>query len=204
MKRNHLKRIAGKLWSPFRNAAAILLALILLSAGMTAWTNSQSADVLKFRIDQLLHENGEPSVSSGDSKGNDKDVITMKITDPKELTAVKRQIPELRIPENLPEGYQFSSAEVERWKNGNWIVRFYYSSEEQGGIVTIDEENNRDETEIGLKMKAEEVETTHGTVYYFEENACLRGVYYFINDNSVQISGAIEKMELLKIAETFR
>ena len=205
MKRNHLKRIAGKLWSPFRNAAAILLALILLSAGVTVWTNSQTAHALKFRIDQLLYENGEPSVSPEDSEGNDKDVISMKITDPKELTAVKRQIPELRIPENLPEGYEFSSAEVERWENGNWIVRIYYiCSEEQGNSIIVNEENIQDELEIRLKMKAEEIETTHGIVYYIEENAYMRGAYFIVNDTFLQVSGTLEKTELLKIAETLR
>ena len=131
MKRNRLKRIAGKLRHPLRNATSILLTLIVLSTAMTLWTNSQTAHALKFRIDQLLHENGEPSVSSGDSEGNDKDVISMKITDPKELTAVKRQIPELRIPENLPEGYEFSSAEVERWENEEWEVVLYYKNKSE-------------------------------------------------------------------------
>ena len=102
MKRNRLKRIAGKLRRPLCNATAILMILLVLSVGMTAWVNSQTAHEMKFRIDKLLCGNGEPSVSSGERKEKDKEAISMRITDPKELTTIKRQIPDLRIPQNLP------------------------------------------------------------------------------------------------------
>ena len=53
-------------------------------------------------------------------------------------------------------------------------------------------------------MKAEEIETKHGIVYYIEENAKMRGVYFIVKDTFVQVSGAIDKTELLQITETLQ
>ena len=200
MKRNHLKRIAGKLWSPFRNAAAILLALILLSAGMTAWTSSQSAHAMKFRIDQLLHENGEPSVSSGDSKGNDKDVITMKITDPKELTAVKRQIPELRIPEILPEGYAFSSAKAECRDDGSWTAQLQYQHT-GGQTIVISEENPPELPEEDLKPVTAGSAAGPGQLFEVDKPQKGSEFLYIAEDVTVRISGTADRDELLRLAE---
>ena len=110
----------------FRHVAAVFLALLVLSAGMTAWVNSQSAHALKFRIEKLFHENEDHRYSTEETESEGNNVISMNVSKLEELDSVRRQIPELRIPEILPEGYAFSSAKAECRDDGSWTAQLQY------------------------------------------------------------------------------
>ena len=187
-------------WHSFRNVAAIFLAVVVLSAGMTAWVNSQSAHALKFRIEKLFHENEDHRYSTEETESEGNNVISMNVSKPEELDSVRRQIPELRIPETLPEGYAFSSAKAECRDDGSWTAQLQYQHT-GGQTIVISEENPPELPEEDLKPVTAGSAAGPGQLFEVDKPQKGSEFLYIAEDVTVRISGTADRDELLRLAE---
>ena len=190
--------------SSIRNAAAIFIIAVVLSAAMTIGSNSNVVHAVKFHIQKTFHEIGSRLYTTENSDTPEDDSIETIITDPKKLDNSRRYFPQVLIPQSIPEGYSLVEAEIKVWMNGRKQANFHFEDSEDH-FFYITESTYDENSHISIMLPSEEITLSNGiTGYYAEETEESRGIYYMTGELFVQIQGTAAKEDILDVEKNLQ
>ena len=196
-KREHRKK------ARIRRAQIAIAALLIfvLSSLMALNMNEQNTLALVHPLETIQHFlRGDRELSAPSSGGREEKSQTVRITDPENIDEALRLMPQLYIPEYLPEGWEMKSLEVTKKADGVGLAIFSYIN--TNNMITIDEF-------YGINLindlnTSEKIEISGRSYYYHENEDTGEGVLIFLEkENLIQINSNsfLEKDEMLRIAE---
>ena len=136
------------------------------------------------------------------SSGREEKSQTVRITDPEKINAALRLMPQLYLPEYLPEGWEMKSLEVTKKTDGSCSAGFLYENGQKQSLM-IGEYDGTDSE--GKKPDAGEIIAQNGKTYYFhEQSGEKQWVEYREGTMLLRIEAPLEKEVLLSIADQLR
>lgn len=181
-------------------AAACFLLLCIGAAGISHLLHPENYYVTAGKDDPIVNEEGNNTVIKDNEEGTELNVGTeeVTVTQWEKIDAVKKNHPDLLIPEYIPEGYEFESLQI----SVNPLERRYtYQFSQQDEILILVQENknlevvktyNRKiEDENGNEVLIREDEQKTGYCYIFECLCTIKG--NFMDEEYLQIMNGLKQ-----------
>ena len=188
-RKRRMRRISG--------IAALFVIVLACGAFFVFSTFTTDVDADKNPKEEIVTEDGVIIEDGGWGSSSEDGWI---ITDWKEVSAAKATIPELVIPEYVPEGYEFESLRIEYAEN---IMRDTYTFKTtKGDSIVIQECLNDESLEMTYIKDADlEIESSKGKVY-IKETAQEKNATIYMDDGIViYVWSNIDVNEIVNIVE---
>lgn len=188
-RKRRMRRISG--------IAALFVIVLACGAFFVFSTFTTDVDADKNPKEEIITEDGVIIEDGGWGSSSEDGWI---ITDWKEVSAAKATIPELVIPEYVPEGYEFESLRIEYAEN---IMRDTYTFKTtKGDSIVIQECLNDESLEMTYIKDADlEIESSKGKVY-IKETAQEKNATIYMDDGIViYVWSNIDVNEIVNIVE---
>ena len=181
-----------------RLTAAAALLVLVVAATVFAFENfTTDVDADKNAKEEIVTEDGVVIEDGG--WGSDSEQ-SWEITDWDEVAAVKATIPDLAIPEYIPEGYEFEVLTISEFE-GVASIEYVFCNEEH--TLRIQEHIHDNNLESTHTDKEKSLESTKGKIYletlYGENNA----VIYLDDGIIVSVWTILNNEEIIEIIENF-
>ena len=121
-----------------RKAILVLITIFILSCAFTRWARSDMPDYPQDR--RYTYEGDGYWISSHreiDETMLDEMSQSITIRDEEQIELGQRFLPELQLPEGVPEGYQFESLTITKYLSGRWEYIYNYQNRKDSSKVTI-------------------------------------------------------------------
>ena len=195
-KREHRKK------ARVRRAQIAIAALLIfvLSSLMALNMTEQNTLALAHPLETIQHFlRGDREISAPSSGGQEDKSQTVRIADPENIDEALRLMPQLYIPEYLPEGWEMKSLEVTKKTDGSCSAKYIYEDARQKKMI-IDELYGSNMN--GFLSNVQEMITRNNILVYcfydeFTENMVMR---FLEKEVFVQINASLKKEELVEIA----
>lgn len=192
------ERRAGRRRMLRRLTAAAALLMLVVAATVFAFENfTTDVDADKNAKEEIVTEDGVVIEDGG--WGSDSEQ-SWEITDWDEVAAVKATIPDLAIPEYIPEGYEFEVLTISEFE-GVASIEYVFCNEKH--TLRIQEHIHDNNLESTHTDKEKSLESTKGKIYletlYGENNA----VIYLDDGIIVSVWTILNNEEIIEIIENF-
>ena len=195
-KREHRKRARIRRAQIAIAALLIFVLSSLMALNMTEQNTLAVAHPLE-TIQHFLRGDGEiPAPSSG---GREDKRQTVRITDPESIDEALRLMPQLYIPEYVPEGWEMKSLEVAKKTDGSCFAKFIFQNTSLEKMLI--QEVSGTNMESGFTNFTEK-KTINGKDLYFYDGDVTDGrvVYFYEKEVRIQINGLLQRKELIEVA----
>ncbi len=207
-KKNKLDRAVLECWAKeesakrqarrrrYLTAAACFLLLCIGAAGISHFLHPENYYVTAGKDDPIVNEEGNNTVIKDNEEGSELNVGTeeVTVTQWEKIDAVKKNHPDLLIPEYIPEGYEFESLNIEV----NPLKKKYsYQFCCQDKKLTLVQ--GSEDMEI-VKSYDRKIADMDGVEILINEEESKNG-YFYISNGVCSISGDLSDEEYLRIME---
>lgn len=191
--------------SPAVRIAVTFICVLLAGGGMTVWTNSEPANALKFHMEKKFHElkgGGFATEEEGEENASE-DCITKKYKSMDDIDMAKKFMPDLPVPEYIPEGYELESLVIEKNFNDDYAVQYTFSLKNQRLCIGV----TSAESDANSKM-----ESKGELIQYEDREICLwndsdtdsYGCSFLMGSKAFTILGEITQEEMLELAKNIK
>lgn len=174
----------GRKYPKFKKIAAIILIVFLASSAMTIWINSDPAFAGNLSLVKLLHKIGLGGLSTADQSEIIDSNNTIIVTKNEDLEKGKAFLPDLLIPDYIPNGYFFKVLEIKVNENHSFIYTYLYESSEDQ--LFIDCTGNISAENMSLYIEGfEHYHDPDGNVYITTYPFEQKKIFRLINESAV-------------------
>ncbi len=189
----------------FGTVAVCVILIFVTSSGMAVWMNSEAAHAMKFRLEKTFHRitDGFFSTDESESAETSENEISITIDSMDDIDDAIAFMPDLPVPEYIPEGFELEELKVSKFVNGSYMVRyrFFNMNQEIIEITSNYIDDNDDISTISLIGEAEELIINDKSFYFIEDNYTSTDNISFILENQIlSIVGNIEYNTMLEVA----
>ncbi len=187
----------------FATVAACVALIFVTSSSMAVWMNSEAAHAMKFNLEKTFHKITDGFFSTDEEENGEtsENEISITIDSMEDIDDAVAFMPDLPIPEYIPEGFELELLKVSKFVNGSYTV--YYSFIDKDGKHLIISSNyvKEDDMEAALMLESEEIHLQDRTVYFYKDSYTGSiGVNFILHNQLVDIKCDIEKEYLIDIA----
>lgn len=198
----HAESRPKKMLHRMPRVAACVLVLFVASGSMAVWVNSESAHALKFSMEKTFHRISSTlfSTSESDDENYEEDRITISIDSMDDIQDAVDFMPDLPIPEYIPEGFELEELEVTKFLDGTYSVNYEFLNEKQNSLyIALNYDTNG--IELGLVSELEEVYVGDRVLYPWEDTyTATHGISFLLDDQLIDIRGDVDQDDMVKIA----
>ena len=187
-KKQHYRKLAG---------VAALLAVVLFGAIMAFNNFSTDVEADKNAKEEIVTEDGVIIEDGGWGSSSEDNWV---ITDWAEVKAAKATIPELVVPEYIPEGYEFQQLKIEGSEIS--IIAEYLFNNNDNESIRIQQykhEEYLESTKIYNDYRC--VECDNGTIYIKENTDNNKAIIQWDDGVIIQIWSKLSDNDIIKIIE---
>lgn len=185
------------------NIAAIILAFFVVSSAMVMVINEGAVSAVKGKLEKLVIREDHSLVleNEGLTKVSNVENKNVLIESWKDIGGARKMLPDLYIPNYIPETYEFQSLSINRnEKNKYWAA--YQFKDDAGGILCINQYKMGASEDLRLTVNDydEVIEAGLAEVYisYSNFDDAIMATY-LLEGNKFDISGNLTLEELEKI-----
>ena len=198
----HAESRPKKMLRRMPRVAACVLVLFVASGSMAVWVNSESAHALKFSMEKTFHRISSTlfSTSESDDENYEEDRITISIDSMDDIQNAVDFMPDLPIPEYIPEGFELEELEVTKLMNGTYNVDYNFINEMQSEF-SITSRFDTPDAISNVISELEEIYVGDYVIYpWVDKYTATHGVSFFMEDQLIDILGDIDQDNMIKIA----
>lgn len=190
-KRRHMRELAG---------VAALFILVVVGGIMVFNTFTTDVDADKNAKEEIVTEDGVVIEDGG--WGSD-DEESWEITDWNEVSAMKATIPQLIIPEYIPDGYEFQNVIINDIENVTTIDYLFKNSKDNEIIVQeYLQDENLEFTQIYESDK--QIDSKKGKIYISEDSGINNAIIQIDDGIMVYIRTTLSHNEIIKIVDAIK
>lgn len=190
-KRRHMRELAG---------VAALFILVVVGGIMVFNTFTTDVDADKNAKEEIVTEDGVVIEDGG--WGSD-DEESWEITDWNKVSAMKATIPQLIIPEYIPDGYEFQNVIINDIENVTTIDYLFKNSKDNEIIVQeYLQDENLEFTQIYESDK--QIDSKKGKIYISEDSGINNAIIQIDDGIMVYIWTTLSHNEIIKIVDAIK
>ena len=187
----------------FGTVAVCVILIFVTSSGMAVWMNSEAAHAMKFRLEKTFHRitDGFFSTDENESAETSENEISITIDSMDDIDDAIAFMPDLPVPEYIPEGFELEELKISKYMNGNYTVEYIFANFEGAKFVIYSRYSMGEENDIGLIGESEVIELYDRVLYltkdeYTEEYS----LNLLIKNQLVTLTGDLDNNTMVKIA----
>lgn len=185
--------------------AVIVFAILISGSGIAIWINSQPANALKFQTEKNLYEvkDGVFSTDEEQTDAADETCITRKYKSMKDMDKAKEFMPNLPVPEYIPEGYVLENLKIDKAINDVYSAFYDFKSGNKDFYINIIQSEQESSYEMDGKGNIVEVDEKQVCIWE-DQSTDSYGCNYIFNNMTISITGHISKEEMIEIIKEIR
>lgn len=181
-------------------AAVVVIVLLGTNAVLLLSNNSQSYG--DKGILHRLYQGIAGIVTDSDEEVNPEDEVeSLTITSMKDMDKAKRFLPELYVPEYIPQGYQLNNLTIDKYAGGDYVGTYEFTDEE-GSVLGICPMAIAGDSSYATSGKGEMIELADRKILvaYDDVEQCYTAAVY-TESCLMDISGKLDKDEIIRVAK---
>lgn len=187
--------------------AVIVFGILIAGSGIAIWINSQPANALKFQMEKKFYEVKDGVFSTDgekqDAEDGDQTCITRKYKSMEDIDKAKEFMPDLPVPEYIPEGYILESLKIDKAIND--VVSAFYNFKSGNKNFYINIIQSEQESSYEMDGKGSIVEVDGKQVCIWEDQSTdSYGCNYIFNNMTISVTGQISEEEMVEIIKEIR
>lgn len=191
----------------FATVAACVALIFVTSSSMAVWMNSEAAHAMKFNLEKTFHKITDGFFSTDEEENGEtsENEISITVDSMKDIDDAVAFMPDLPIPEYIPEGFELESLKVSKFMNGSYAVRYNFNSGKNNYVIISASHIVSDNANAGIVMNSEEIVLVDRTVYYYEDSYLdTRGASFLMKDQFIDVKGNIDKDIIINIVSNIQ
>ena len=114
----------------FGTVAVCVILIFVTSSGMAVWMSSEAAHAMKFNLEKTFHRitDGFFSTDENESAETSENEISITIDSMDDIDDAIAFMPDLPVPEYIPEGFELEELKVSKFVNGNHIIEYTFNN----------------------------------------------------------------------------
>lgn len=187
----------------FGTVAVCVLLIFVTSSGMAVWMNSEAAHAMKFNLEKTFHKitDGFFSTDESESAETSENEISITIDSMDDIDDAIAFMPDLPVPEYIPEGFELEELKVSKFMNGSYTAQYNFVENEGRTIIINISSLESLETDTGLMIEAEKIILSDRTIYYYKDKYFdSYGVSFIQNQQLIEIKSCVGKDMIVQIA----
>lgn len=187
----------------FTAIVACMFLLFVTSSGMAVWISSDAAHAVRFNLEKTFHRISGTFFSTDDGKEveTEENQISITIDSMDDIQDAVNFMPDLPVPEYIPEGFELETLTVVKYMNGSYEVTYTFKNAGNNVILTSRTIKDQEAT-AGLTYEVEEFNIGEYEAYYwFDAYTDLYGISILMENQLIDIKGNIDRNIMKKIAE---
>ncbi len=189
----------------FGTVAVCVILIFVTSSGMAVWMNSEAAHAMKFNLEKTFHRitDGFFSTDENESAETSENEISITIDSMDDIDDAIAFMPDLPVPEYIPEGFELEELKVSKFVNGSYTVEYVYYNMSMSAKFYISSRSNSEENALTMLLTdSETIELNDRTIYYYNDEYTREGgVSFILHSQLIDISGNIGKEDIINVAE---
>ncbi len=193
----------------FATVAACVALIFVTSSSMAVWMNSEAAHAMKFNLEKTFHKitDGFFSTDEEEDWETSEDEISITVDSMEDIDDAVAFMPDLPIPEYIPEGFELESLKVSKFLNDSYMVMYKFENkmQETFEITSNNIVNEDDTTTISLIGDAQEIKIDDRTFYLINDKyTSTNNVSFTVENQIIGIVGNISSDFMLEIASKIK
>lgn len=208
VKGNMNKGMVRKSFHTFASRIAVIVFGILIAgSGIAIWINSQPANALKFHMEKNFYEVKDGVFSTDEEEQNagalDQTCITRKYKSMEDIDKAKEFMPNLPVPEYIPQGYILENLQIDKAINDVGSAFYTFKSGNKSFYINIIQSEQESSYEMDGKGSIVEVDGKQVCIWE-DQSTDSYGCNYIFNNMTISVTGQISKEEMLEIIKEIR
>lgn len=188
--------------------AAIVICFFTITTITSTWMISQEAYALKYNLQRKLYMLKDGFTASNDNVEtdfSDESNFSVTISDIKDLDKALKLMPDLPVPEYIPDGFALATLTVTKWFDGAYNVEYVYNAGEKELNIVAYKAAGTESPSISINGTKEVLEMEDRTIAVWHDifNDIV-GCTVLMDDILIDISGEIAKEELIEISKAIK
>ena len=196
-----------QIWYPLSRVAAILIIILAASGGIAVWISSEPASAFRFEIGKKFFEIKGKIFSAEDQNDvvNDNS-ISYEFDTMKDIDKAKKALPELLVPDYIPEGFKLESLRIEKdIEIDNFIVNYKFKKNDGDILIITMQRLEGDHASDEAIGETEKLELEDRVIYSWGDSVMEKNsVAVFYRDMAAFLSGDAEKEEMIRVGESLK
>ncbi len=189
----------------FATVAACVALIFVTSSSMAVWMNSEAAHAMKFNLEKTFHKITDGFFSTDEEENGEtsENEISITVDSMEDIDDAVAFMPDLPIPEYIPEGFELESLKVSKYINDGYWVRYRFKNKLQQvfDITSSDVNNENDATTMPLIGEVEEIKLDDRILYLVIDNyTSTYNVNFILGNQLLSVTGEIDRESMISIA----
>ena len=187
----------------FGTVAVCVILIFVTSSGMAVWMNSEAAHAMKFNLEKTFHRitDGFFSTDENESAETSENEISITIDSMDDIDDAIAFMPDLPVPEYIPEGFELEELKVSKFVNGNHIIEYTFNNKNNESFFILSRSIDEEEASAAVMVNSEVIELDDRVIYYYNDTYTEEsGASFMSSSQLVDISGDITKKDMIDIA----
>ncbi len=188
----------------FTAIVACMFLLFVTSSGMAVWISSDAAHAVRFNLEKTFHRISGTFFSTDDGKEveTEENQISITIDSMDDIQDAVNFMPDLPVPEYIPEGFELETLTVVKYMDKSYIVNYKFKNESKMNFTLTSNSVSDGEATAGLMYEVKEFMIGQYQAYYWsDEYTSSYGVSLLMENQLIDITGNVDREIMRKIAE---
>ena len=188
----------------FGTVAVCVILIFVTSSGMAVWMNSEAAHAMKFNLEKTFHRitDGFFSTDENESAETSENEISITIDSMDDIDDAIAFMPDLPVPEYIPEGFELEELKVSKFMNGNYMVEYNFIKVDNIYMIITSRQNIGQTATAGLVMESEEIIIDNNNIYIYEDDYTdTIGATFLLKDQLIDIKGNIDRDNMVDVVK---
>lgn len=188
----------------FATVAACVALIFVTSSSMAVWMNSEAAHAMKFNLEKTFHKitDGFFSIDEEENGETSENEISITIDSMEDIDDAVAFMPDLPIPEYIPEGYELKSLDISKYVNGTYSVEYTFENVDRSIFMINSRYSTKDQDNIGLIRGSEVIQKNDRTLYLIKDNYTSKySVTFLLSNQFIDVTGDLDNDSMMEVAQ---
>ena len=188
----------------FATVAACVALIFVTSSSMAVWMNSEAAHAMKFNLEKTFHKITDGFFSTDEEENGEtsENEISITIDSMEDIDDAVAFMPDLPIPEYIPEGYELKSLDISKYVNGTYSVEYAFENVDRSIFMINSRYSTKDQDNIGLIGGSEVIQKNDRTLYLIKDNYTSKySVTFLLSNQFIDVTGDLDNDSMMEVAQ---
>ena len=188
----------------FGTVAVCVILIFVTSSGMAVWMNSEAAHAMKFNLEKTFHRitDGFFSTDENESAETSENEISITIDSMDDIDDAIAFMPDLPVPEYIPEGFELDELKVSKYMNETYSVKYMFHNNGKSTFIINSRYSKEEDNDIGLVGNSTEIKMNDRILYLTEDNYTSEySLFFLLSNQFISVTGNLDNNSILEVAQ---
>lgn len=188
----------------FGTVAVCVILIFVTSSGMAVWMNSEAAHAMKFNLEKTFHRitDGFFSTDENESAETSENEISITIDSMDDIDDAIAFMPDLPVPEYIPEGFELEELKVSKYMNETYSVKYMFHNNGKSTFIINSRYSKEEDNDIGLVGNSTEIKMNDRILYLTEDNYTSEySLFFLLSNQFISVTGNLDNNSMLEVAQ---